>query len=120
MRFEVAFACLAAASYGQGPSYSDTCDTWGVLCDDDYMNTQGPCCDGMECQYDWAVYGTRCLEPWIPEPYFHIACGAWGHLCVPGDGLCCDGLSCYTHPDPEIAAKGYHMCVPLATTEIPQ
>ena len=119
MRFEVAFACLAVASYGQGPSYSDTCDTWGVMCGD--IQGQASCCDGLECQYDWADYGNRCLEPWIPEPYFHIACGAWGHLCQPAkEGFCCEGLTCYTHPDPEIAAKGYHMCTPLETEEIPQ
>ena len=110
MRFEIAFACLAATSYGH--SWSDTCLTWGNLCHTNM--TQGSCCDGMICQYDSGAYNNRCLEPLIPEPHYHIECSAWGSFCTPGDGFCCDGLTCYTYPDPDV--KGYYMCTPLATS----
>ena len=116
MRFGIAIACLAATSCGNHPSYSDTCLTWGVECDS--YNKQGDCCEHMVCQYDSGVTEQqfRCLEEVIPWPHYHIECGAWGNFCDPGDGFCCEDLACYTHPDPEIAAKGYHMCTPLASS----
>ena len=118
MRFEVAFACLAVASHGQGQSWSDKPPTCRWIDESCSQYDEIGCCDGLVCTD--TIYWGRCLPPKEPNPHDHSDCGAWGHFCEPGDGLCCDGLTCYTHPDPEIAAKGNYACTRLATEEIPQ
>ena len=71
------------------------------------------CCEDTVCQYDGGQMNFRCLEPWIPEPHYHIECGAWGHIgCETVKDFCCEDNACVPYPDVE----GYFMCAPSTET----